>query len=182
MGTGWRRAAAVAAAAAAAEAAVTEKKKHTARNAFWFFALIAGIGAAVAAWTRTRSTEDPWAEPWEPATDSGHSTETLRARAHEAREDLTVKVGDAAETVGEVAGVTVAKSREATRKAADKVTAAAEELTEKVSEAREDLTEKVADAAKKVTTRRSVPKSIDTAESDAVEASDIAPESPDETF
>ena len=104
--------------------------------------------AAVAAWTRTRSTEDPWAEPWEPATDSGHSTETLRARAHEAREDLTVKVGDAAETVGEVAGVTVAKSREATRKAADKVTAAAEELTEKVSEAREDLTEKVADAAK----------------------------------
>ena len=129
-------------AAAAAEA--SGKKKHTGAKVFWLLATLIGLGAAAAAWTRSRSSVDPWAEPWEP-TDAG----TTHAR-----------VADAADAVGEAAGSAVAKGRDATRKAAEKVSAATESLTEKVSEAKDDLTEKVAgatDAAKKATRRTTKP-------------------------
>lgn len=152
------------AAGAAATAAVTEAaasaqtKKHTGAKIFWVVAVAVGIGAAVAAWNKNRSTVDPWAEPWEPS--APEVTDSFRSRAHEAKEELSDVAGQAAETVGEVAGATVAKSRQA----AGKVAEAADDLGEKVAEAAKDLTEKVAEArdttvdvAKKAT-RRAAPK------------------------
>ncbi|MGW6129014.1 hypothetical protein ACWFNE_03195 [Cellulomonas sp. NPDC055163] len=138
--------------------ATAPQKSHRGAKTFWILAGIAGAAAAFAAWTRSRAQTDPWAEPWEP-TSADTSSNGLRTRAHDAREDLTDRVGGAAEAVGEAAGVTVAKSREAAQRAAEKVT-----------EAREDLTEKVSEATKKATTRRSASKRPDSAAGDADES------------
>lgn len=116
-----------------AAAATEPQKSHRGAKIFWILAGIAGAGAAFAAWTRSRAQTDPWAEPWEPTSDS--SSNGLRTRANDAREDLSDRVGGAAESLGEAAGVTVAKGREAAQKAAERVTEAREDLTERVSEA-----------------------------------------------
>ncbi len=128
-----------AAAAVAAAAAEQTKKKHTGAKVFWLVAAFLAIGAGVVAWSRSRSTVDPWAEPWEPV---------------ESTSDVQGRVADAADSLGEAAGSAVAGAR----KAATKVSDAAGSLTEKVADATEDLTEKVADATKKVTRRTTKPK------------------------
>ncbi|WP_208012445.1 hypothetical protein [Cellulomonas shaoxiangyii] len=138
--------AAKAAAKAAKEAAKAEKKGSGAKT-FFLVASLLGAGAAAFAWLRSRSTTDPWAEPWEPG-DSANA-ESLRTRAQAA-------TGDAADVVGQAAGSAVARSREATRKAAERVTAATDDLSEKAREAREAAEE----AARKVT-RRSAAKTPD---------------------
>lgn len=147
--------------------ATAPQKSHRGAKIFWVLAGIAGATAAFAAWTRSRAQTDPWAEPWEP-TSADSSSNGLRTRAHDAREDLSDRVGGAAEAVGEAAGVTVAKSREAAQRAAEKVT-----------EAREDLTEKVSEATKKATTRRSASKRPDSAlgdtDADLPDTSGVAP-------
>ncbi|MCL2090974.1 MAG: hypothetical protein FWH11_07095 [Micrococcales bacterium] len=133
--------------AARLAAQAAQRKSHTARKVFLAAALTAGGIAAAAAWARSRTTVDPWAEPWEP-------TEAP------ARTGLEDKVGEAADAVGEAAGSAVAKSREATRKAGEKLAEAREEVSEKIAEAREEISEKIEeisdkakDATKKVTRR-----------------------------
>ncbi|WP_196250764.1 hypothetical protein [Cellulomonas sp. JZ18] len=139
--------AAKAAAALAAKEAAKAEKKGSAGKRFFLVALLLGGGAAAFAWLRSRSTTDPWAEPWEP----GDSTtaESLRTRAQAAG-------GDAADAVGEAAGSAVAKGREATKKAAERVSAVTDDLSEKVQEARGAAGE----TARKVT-RRSPSKTPD---------------------
>lgn len=127
---------------AAKEAAKADRKGSGAK-VFWIVAGLAGAGAAAFAWMRSRSTTDPWAEPWEPADPIGG--ESLKARAQTA-------VGDAADAVGEAAGTAVAKSREA----AEAVAQATEDLSEKAKEAGQAAQE----TARKAT-RRSTPKKLD---------------------
>jgi len=99
---------------------------------WWFFGLIAAGLAAYGAWRRSRPQVDPWAEPGPtPSHSFGAFVDNTKQAA-----------GDAAEAVGEAAGVTVARGREARDKVAD----AAGDLGEKVSDATEDLTDKVSDA------------------------------------
>lgn len=143
---------------AAKQAAKAERKGSGAKT-FWLVAGLLGAGAALFAWLRGRSTTDPWAEPWEPA----DSSESLKARAQTA-------VGDAADAVGEVAGVAVAKGREA----AEAVAHATEELTDKAKHATEELTDKAKEAADGTArkARRSAAKKPDAA------AADAAPEAP----
>ena len=136
----------------AAEKAAKAEHKRSGAKVFWVVAGLAGAGAALFAWLRSRSTTDPWAEPWEPA-DSG---ESLRARAQTAAGDLTDRVGDAADAVGEAAGTAVAKGRDAVGKAAEAVGHATEELGDKAKEARDAAQE----TARKAT-RRSTPKTPD---------------------
>ncbi|MBO0898590.1 hypothetical protein J1G42_01250 [Cellulomonas sp. zg-ZUI222] len=138
---------------AAKEAAKAEHKRSGAK-VFWVVAGLTGAGAALFAWLRSRSTTDPWAEPWEPADSLG--SESLRARAQTAAGDLTDAVGDAADAVGEAAGTAVAKSRDAVGKAAEAVGHATEELGDKAKEARDAAQE----TARKAT-RRSTPKTPD---------------------
>ncbi len=140
------KAAKLAAARAAKDAAKAEKKGSGGKK-FLLVAGLLGAGAAAFAWARSRSTTDPWAEPWEP----GDSTtaESLRTRAQAA-------TGDAADAVGEAAGSAVARSREASKKAADRVSAATEDLSGRVQEARDAAEE----TARKVT-RRSAAKTPD---------------------
>ncbi len=139
---------------AAKEAAKAEKKGSGAK-VFWVVAGLAGAGAAAFAWLRSRSTTDPWAEPWEPADGS----ESLKARAQSAAGDLNDAVGDAADAVGEVAGTAVAKGRDAAAKAAEAVGHVTEELGDKAKEAR-DAAQETARRA----TRRSAPKTPDEGE------------------
>jgi len=137
-----------AAIAAAAVAAAEEKRnRHTGAKIFWVLTGIAVAGAAIAAWSRSRSQVDPWAEPWEPS-------ESLGSSGHHS---ASAVVGDAADAVGEAAGAAVAKAREASRTAAEKVSEAKDDLTEKVTEAKDAA----AETAKKVT-RRAAPKSTTT--------------------
>jgi len=99
---------------------------------WWFFGLLAAGLAAYGAWRRSRPQVDPWAEPGPtPSHSFGALVDNTRAAA-----------GDAAEAVGEAAGATVARGRDARDKVAD----AAGDLGEKVSDATEDLTDKVSDA------------------------------------
>ncbi|WP_149203403.1 hypothetical protein [Actinotalea subterranea] len=148
------------------------KKSHKGAKVFWFFAGIAAIGAAVAAWRSSRPTHDPWAEqPWEH--ESEHGTDRFKARAAEARDelegvvsDVRHELGDAAEAVGEAAGETVARTREATEKAAER----AREATERAREATEKAAERAKDAAKKTTTPRR--RTAKAATDDATAASD----------
>ncbi|WP_188037306.1 hypothetical protein [Actinotalea sp. JY-7885] len=100
-------------------------KSHRFAKVFWLVAGVVGIVGAVGAWRRSRPTTDPWAEqPWE-TEDTG--SERLKAAAADVRYELA----DAAETVGEAAGETVARTREATERAA----ALAREAAEKARKA-----------------------------------------------
>ncbi len=141
-----RKSAAIAAAAVAA--AEEKRNRHTGAKIFWVLTGIAVAGAAIAAWSRSRSQVDPWAEPWEPS-------ESLGSSGH--HHSAAAVVGDAADAVGEAAGAAVAKGREAVGKAADAAASAKDDLTEKVAEAKDAA----AETAKKVT-RRSAPKSTTT--------------------
>ena len=109
----------------------TPPKSHRFAKVFWTLTGIALIVAAISAWQKSKPTTDPWAEqPWEPA----EPAERIKAHAAEARgvaSDVRHELEDAAEAVGEVAGETVARTREATEKA--KV--AAREATEKAKDA-----------------------------------------------
>ncbi|WP_199424717.1 hypothetical protein [Actinotalea solisilvae] len=100
-------------------------KSHTGAKVFWVFAGAVGVAGAIAAWSRSRPTTDPWAEqPWETETD--HGTDRFKAAAA----DVKYELGDAAEAVGEAAGGTVAHAREVSEKAAEKAREAAEKARE----------------------------------------------------
>ena len=74
---------------------------------------------------------DPWAEPWEPTDPTGSTgPDAVHTHQHGVRASVTDAVGEAADAVGEAAGSAVAKSREATRKAAAQ--AVSDELLRKV--------------------------------------------------
>ncbi|BDO43868.1 hypothetical protein CELD12_33580 [Cellulomonas sp. NTE-D12] len=126
------------------------KKSHKGLSTFMVVGLLVGAGAAGAAWFRSRSTVDPWAEPWEPTDPTGGTgADALHTHTHDVRASVTDAVGDAADAVGEVAGSAVAKSREATRKAAEKLDearASAEEAAKKVTRRTANKAEDVADA------------------------------------
>lgn len=142
--------------AAAAAEVNKPKHKHSGAKFFWIFTVLGAVAGGLVAWRRTKPTTDPWADPWEPSSMPARS-----ADGHE-HHDLQGAVGDAAEAVGEAAGVTVAKSREASKKAADKVSEVREDVTERMAEARE--------ATKKVATRRrSAPNTVDAAADEAAE-------------
>ena len=84
------------------------------------FTLLAAAGAGLAAWRRSRPATDPWADPWEPATATpGSGT----------GEDAASGGGDA-----------LSRTREATKKAADRVAGAIPDLGEKVGGAKEAAT------------------------------------------
>lgn len=138
----------------AAKEAARAERRHTGAKVFWVLAGLAGAGAAAVAWLRSRSTTDPWAEPWEPTDSLGG--ESLKARAHTAANDLQDAVGDAADAVGEAAGAAVAKSRDAVTKAAQVVEHATEEIGDKAKEAKDAA----AGTARKAT-RRTTPKKPD---------------------
>lgn len=128
------------------------KRSHAGATVLWIFAGAAAAGAAYAAYRSSRPTNDPWAEqPWEPVESQG--SDRFKARAHEAREelggvvtDVRYDLGEAAESVGEVAGGAVARTREASEKA--------KEAGEKVAERAREATEKAREAAKKAAPRR----------------------------
>ncbi|MGC5165347.1 hypothetical protein [Luteimicrobium sp. DT211] len=135
---------------------------------WWLFGLLAAGLAAYGAWRRSRPQVDPWAEP---GPTPSHSFGALVDNTKQA-------AGDAAEAVGEAAGATVARGRDAR----EKVTDAAGDLGDKVSEATEDLTDKVSEAvdqavsatrkaASKATPRARKPReTTDPKPSDAVES------------
>lgn len=129
---------------------VAPKKSHKGLSTFMVIGLLVGAGAAGAAWFRSRSTVDPWAEPWEPTDPTGSTgVDSLHTHTHDVRASMTDAVGDAADAVGEAAGSAVAKSREATRKAAEKLDearASAEEAAKKVTRRTANKAEDVADA------------------------------------
>ncbi len=116
----------------------TPPKSHRFAKVFWTITGIALIVAAISAWQKSKPTTDPWAEqPWEPA----EPAERIKAHAAEARgvaSDVRHELEDAAEVVGERAGETVARTREATEKAK----AAAREATEKAKDAVDEAIEK----------------------------------------
>jgi phosphohistidine phosphatase SixA len=104
------------------------KKSRTGAKIFWSIAGLAVAGAVVAVFRRSRPMNDPWAEePWETA------ERDLKARAAE-------ELGDAADTVGQTAGLAVARTREASEKVAER----AREATRKATARRK---EEEADAA-----------------------------------
>lgn len=129
------------------------KKSHKGLNTFLVVGLLVGAGAAGAAWFRSRSTVDPWAEPWEPTDPTGSTgPDAVHTHQHDVRASVTDAVGEAADAVGEAAGSAVAKSREATRKAAEKIDearGAAEEAAKKVTRRTAAKAEDVADATEK---------------------------------
>ena len=132
---------------------VAPKKSHKGLTTFMVVGLLVGAGAAGAAWFRSRSTVDPWAEPWEPTDPTGSTgADAVHAHAHDVRASVTDAVGEAADVVGEAAGSAVAKSREATRKAAEKLDearGAAEEAAKKVTRRTAAKAEEVADSTEK---------------------------------
>jgi hypothetical protein len=103
---------------------------------FWIFAGLLAGGAALFSWLRSRSTVDPWAEPWDPGEPAPH------------RSDFTASVGDAADALGEAAGTAVAKGRDAGRRAAEKVGETVDDLQDKVADAKDQ-------AARRVSRRKS---------------------------
>lgn len=139
---------------ALADALAKNAEKARSKKRGWLWAL-AGVGAAGAGyvfWRRAQPQNDPWAEPWEQATKpdyTGAAREAKHAVAH------------AAETVGERAGATVAKGREAGAKVAQtagdlgsKAAHAAEEVRVRAAEAAAKATEAAKAAADKVNSQR----------------------------
>ena len=133
--------------------AAVPKKSHKGLSTFVVGGRLVGAGAAGAAWVRSRSTVDPWAEPWEPTDPTGSTgADAVHTHPHDVRASVTDAVGDAADAVGEAAGSAVAKSREATRKAAEKLDearASAEEAAKKVTRRTAAKAEEVADTTEK---------------------------------
>jgi gas vesicle protein len=150
--------AAAAAAAVAAAAAAKQEKKHTGAKVFWTLVGLAGAATAYVAWRSSRSTVDPWAEPWEPTDSFGSSDSSLST--HGTRSGLANAAGDAADAIGAAAGTAVAKGRDAASKAAETLSEAKEEVTEKVEELSEKAKEAATETARKVT-RRAAPKKPD---------------------
>ena len=133
---------AVANAAAGAAESAEARKSHAAAKAFFVVATLAAAGAAGAAWYRSRTSVDPWAEPWEPTDPTG--ADSLQTRPHDGHA-FTEAVGDAADAVGEVAGTAVAKSREASRKAAERAAEVREAAEERVADVRDAAAERAAE-------------------------------------
>ena len=152
------RADAVAGAAAGAAEDAESAKSHTAAKTFFVVAALAAAGAAGAAWYRSRSSVDPWAEPWEPTDPTG--ADSLQTRPHDGHATFTEAVGGAADAVGEAAGSAVAASREATHKAAEKAAEVKDAAAEKAAEVKDAVAERAAEVkdavegtARKVTRR-----------------------------
>jgi gas vesicle protein len=159
--------AAAGAAAVAAAAAAKQEKKHTGAKVFWTLVGLAGAATAYVAWRSSRSTVDPWAEPWEPTDSFGSSDASVSDRTHGARAGLANAAGDAADALGTAAGTAVAKGRDAATKAAETLSVAKDGVSEKVEELGEkveELGEKAKDAASETArkvTRRAAPKKPD---------------------
>ncbi|MCL2463450.1 MAG: hypothetical protein FWF28_00030 [Micrococcales bacterium] len=117
------------------------KKSHRAAKTFFVIATIAAAGAAGAAWYRSRTTVDPWAEPWEPTDPTG--ADSLQTRPHDGRA-FSDTLNDAAGAVGEAAGTAVAKSREAAGTAVTKSREASRKAQEKAGEVKDAAESKVA--------------------------------------
>ncbi len=143
-------------------------KSHRFAKVFWTLTGLAMVAAAIAAWRKSTPTTDPWAEqPWAPA----EPAERIKVHTTEAREvvtDVRHELEDAAEAVGEVAGETVARTREATAKAKE----ATEKATAKAKEATEKATAKAKEATEKATAKAKGAARKGAAEADAKETPD----------
>jgi len=156
----------------AAKASKSESSSGGGKKGLWLTVVALGsAGAGYVLWRRAQPQNDPWAEPWE---------QTSSPDFDGVARDAKYKVGDAAEAVGEAAGVAVARSREASEKLAGRAGEVREEFSGKVTDAVDKATEAAREATRKASSRSRGPKSAAAGETVATGSSsaDTATEPP----